>query len=415
MMFIQFIIAGFLSFSSFAQVCPEITPINWLLKEVEDTHPQLLFKRLQLDQLQAKEYEAKKFINPELEHFSVWGREFEPKPVYMNESRLWFTLQLANKRKDRTNAWEKALRAEKFDEKLLKQALLKDLWLNFFRLHQIYDEMRIKNKIISKLEFILGQYQKRKYLSPDQTLEERIIKMVLDNFQLSKNYLQREKLSIFEFLKEVTGYQCQISKVSELEDNIRWPKPRDLEGEEKVELVLSKMASLQFDLNSANAILADKKAIPDLRIAPVFQNYQSGTKDVYTAGLSFVFPLPVFDRNQSERFATTYQKEWAHRQIELSQKKEQNRLNFHKEKYKSGLFLVKELEVIEESLSKFDNVETKFKEGKLSINNVVEFCRQLDDIMKNYHIGETSLMNDLLQIYELKGLINSEHLIKLID
>ena len=414
-MIIQIIIAGFIAFSSFAQECPEVTPLHWLLKEVEETHPQLLYKRLQLDQLQAKEYEAKKFINPELEHFSVWGREFEPKPVYMNESRLWFTLQLANKRKGKTQAWEKALKAEKYEEILLKQALLKDLWLNLFRLHQIHEEVRIKKKVISKLEFILGQYQKRKYLSPDQTLEEQIIKMVLDNFHLSQNFLKREELTIFEFLKEVTGYQCQISKVSAQEDNIKWPKPRELEGEEKVELVLSKLATLQFDLSSANAILADKKATPDLRIAPVFQNYQTGSKDVYTAGLSFVFPLPVFDRNQSERFSTTYQKEWAQRQIEISQKKEQNRLNFHREKYKSGLFLVKELEVIEESLIKFNNVETKFKEGKLSINNVVEYCRQLDDIMKNYNIGETTLMNDLLQIYELQGLINTEHLIKLID
>lgn len=414
-MLIKLLIIGIISSPLYAQECSKITEVSWLLKEVENTHPQLLFKRLQLDQLQAKEHEAKKFINPEVEHFSVWGSEFEPRPVYMNESRIWFTLQLANKRKGKKEAWEKSLKNEKFEEVLLKQALLKDLWLNFFRLHQIHEEVRIKKKVVSKLEFILSQYQKRKYLSPDQTLEERVIKMVLDNFQLSENFLKREELTIFEFLKEVTGYQCPISKVSTQENEVSWPKPKELETTKEVELTLSKLASLQFDLSKANATLADKKATPDLKVAPVFQNYQSGAKDVYTTGLSFVFPLPFFDRNQSERFSTTYQREWAERQVLIAKKKEENRLEFHKEKYKSGLFLVKELEVIEESLTKFDNIEVKFKEGKLSINNVVEFCRQLDDIMKNYHIGETSLMNDLLQIYELQGLINSERLIKLID
>jgi hypothetical protein len=404
----------FISFNSFAEDCTPVTPIRWLLKEVEDTHPQLLIKRLQLDQLEAGEFEAKKIINPELEHFSVWGREFEPETVYMNETRLWFTLQLANKRKAKIDEWEKNLSLQTFEEILLKQALLKDLWLNFFRLHQIHEELKIKSKIISKLDVILSQYQRRKVLSPDQSMEERIIKMVVDNFELSASFLKKEELGIFEFLKEVTGYQCPISKISSQEDTIKWPKMGDLENLNPDEMILSRLASFELDLIKSSSLLAEKKAIPDIRLAPVFQNYQSGGQDVYTGGFSFVFPIAIFDRNQTERLSTTYQKAWAEKKVELSRTKENQRLLFFSEKYKSGLNVLKEVEVIENSLSKFESVESWFKQGKISISNIVEFCRQLDEITKNYHHGESLLMNDLLQIYELKGNIKTESLTKLL-
>jgi hypothetical protein len=410
--FAVFFLLGILNSS--AEDCAPITEVRWLLKEVEETHPQLLFKRLQLDQQQAKEFDARKIINPELEHFSVWGKEFEPKKVYMNETRLWFTLQLANKRRGRIDEWEKNLSLQKYEEILLKQALLKDLWLNFFRLHQIHEEIKIKSKVISKLEVILSQFEKRKALSPDQSIEKQIIKMVVDNFELSGSFLKKEELSIFEFLKEVTGYQCQIKKISAQEDTIKWPRLNKIEELKEKEMILSTLANFELNLIKSSNLLAEKKAIPDIKMAPVFQNYQSGDQNVYTAGVSFVFPLAIFDKNQSERLSTTYQKAWAEKKLELSRTKENQRLKFSTEKYMSGLGVLREVEVIETSLSKFESVETWFKQGKISISNVVEFCRQLDEIMKNYHHGESLLMNDLLEIYELKGIINTDNLTKLI-
>lgn len=55
-----------ISFPLFAQNCQQVTPISWPLKQVEETHPQLLIKRLELNQLQAGEHEAKKssILNP---------------------------------------------------------------------------------------------------------------------------------------------------------------------------------------------------------------------------------------------------------------------------------------------------------------------------------------------------------------
>jgi hypothetical protein len=403
-----------LSTTLHAEECYDTTPIKWLLKEVEEVHPGLLLKRLSLDQAVAREHEAKKIINPEIEHFSVIGREFEPKKVYMNETRLWFTLQLAGKRKGKTLEWEKSVELEQYEEWILKQAVLKDLWVNFFRLHQIHEEIKVKKKLISKLETILDQYQKRRALSPDQMMEERIIKMVVDNFELSNNVLSREKLSIFEFLKEVTGHQCKIVKISAQEDSIKWPSAIDVKSQTNQQLVLSKLASIELSLNRAQEALAEKKAIPDIRIAPLIQNYQTESLNVYTGGLSFVFPLAIFDRNQSERLQTKLKSGWSEKRVELQRKKEEQQLIFKIEKYESGLSVLKEIDVIEESLKRFESVQVWFQEGKISISNVVEYCRQLDEIMRNYHLGENMLMSDLMGIYELRGSITTENLLKMI-
>lgn len=102
------------------------------------------------------------------------------------------------------------------------------------------------------------------------------------------------------------------------------------------------------------------------------------------------------------------------KKVQLSRTKESQRLIFSTEKYKSGLNVLREVELIENSLSRFESVENWFKQGKISISNIVEFCRQLDEIMKNYHHGESLLMNDLLEVYELKGIINTDTLTKLI-
>lgn len=397
-----------------AQECEEATTLNWLVAEIENSHPKLLFQRLALDQVRSKEYEAKKIINPELEHFSAWGREFEPKTVYMNETRLWFTWQLAGKRGGRIKEWEKSLGTVEFEEALLKQAILKDVWLNFFRLHQIHDEIKLKTRIAQKLQGILQQYQSRKALSPDQIIEKKIIMMVEDNFLLSSNLLNKEKLEIFELLKEVTGYKCAINKIEYEEKSIHWPSLNSISNTQNEELILSKRANLQADYLKAKFDLAEKKSIPDLRIAPVAQNYQSGNVNVYTYGLSFVFPIPFFDRNQTDRISSKLEMEWGKKQIELAQKKGTEQLQFKLNQYQTNISVLKKVELIENSLEEVESLKKWYQTGRLTLSNIVEFCRQLDETSKNFHIGETILMNNLLDILELQGKINSQQLMSLI-
>ena len=397
------------TFASTSQ-CDAETPLDWILNEADTNHPRILLERLNLDKVAANEAEAGKRINPELEHFSVWGKEFGSVNVYMNESRLWFTIQLANKRQKKLTEWARDLDMAKHDEVMLRQSLLKDLWLNFFRIHQINEEIEMKNILIGQLNTILNQYQKRKFLSPDQSLEERIFTMVVDNLSLTLNQLNRERLTILSFFREITGYKCHITKIALEANHIKWPSLDSIKKLNESDYLQIQKVQYELDLNLAQVNVANAKGTPDLRLTPVIQSF--GDKDVFHSayGLAFVLPLAIFDRNQSDRAKTLLTQKYTEKRLEITKSKEEHFFDFKMQEYKNSLVVLNEVEVIDASLKRFKNVSQAYIEGKLSISNIVEFCRQLDEIQHRYHQGESILMTTLMELYSQRGKLDHKML-----
>jgi hypothetical protein len=380
------------------------------LTEAETNHPRILLERLNLEKVAANEFEAGKRINPELEHFSVWGKEFGGVNVYMNESRLWFTIQLANKRQKKLTEWARDLDMAKHDEVMLKQSLLKDLWLNFFRIHQINEEIELKNILIGQLNLILNQYRKRKFLSPDQGLEERIFTMVVDNLTLTLNQLNRERLTILSFFREITGYKCHITKIALESNHIKWPSIDTIKKLNDLDFLQIQRVKYELDFNIAQVNVANSKGTPDLRLTPVIQSF--GDKNAFHSayGLSFVLPLAVFDRNQADRTKTLLTQKYTEKRLEITKNKEDHFFDFKMQEYKNSLVVLNEIEVIDASLKRFKNVSQAYIEGKLSISNIVEFCRQLDEIQHRYHQGESFLMTTLMELYQQRGKLDHKML-----
>ncbi len=401
-------------FQLFSQTCSEATSLDWILSEFDSYHPRLLIERLNLDKIKAGEAEAGKIINPELEHFSVWGKEFGGVRAYQNESRLWFTLQLSNKRKKSLAAWARETSMAQEEVNLLKQALLKDLWLNFFRLHQIYKEVDIKKTLIRKLEKVVAGYRSRKFLSPDQQLEQRIFIMVVDNFDLTLDQLERERIDILGFFREITGFKCPIRSINSEGSEINWPTSDSIKSLKDKEILNLKLAESSLELTRSRTILAESRKIPNLRLSPVVQNYINDEVNNTMAGVSFVFPLPVFDRNQSERLQSALDEKYAQKKVEVTRSREEFLFESTLEKYVKGLRGLKEIVVIDQSVQTFEKLGNAFSEGKISISNIVDFCRQLDEILLRFHHGETLLMKDLMSLYEQRGLLNKATFEKLL-
>ncbi len=395
-----------LSASAMAEVCAPETTLSWILQEVETHHPRIILSRLTLEKLQAAKSEAGKMINPELEHFSVWGREFGNVPAYQNESRLWFTLQLASKRSKSLEAWSRQTDMARQEEMMLRQTLLKDLWLNFFRMHQISEEINVKKTLINRLDRILGQYKKRKFLTPDQSLEERIFTMVVDNFTLTLSQLERERIDILEFFREVTGFNCPVTKISLEDSKMKWPSASELEKLSENESVNVAYARFDLEFSKAKFTLAEAKKVPNLRLTPVVQNYINHNVSNTMSGFAFVMPIPFFDRNLTERTQNILDQKYAEKRLELTKTKDEFYFDAKLKKYSLGTAVLQEIDVIEESLSRFKSLGDAFLEGKLSISNIVEFCRQLDEILNRYHKGESILMGDLLDLLEQRGKLN---------
>ena len=332
--------------------------------------------------------------------FSVWGKEFGGVQAYQNESRLWFTLQLASKRQKSLEAWAKQTDMALQEEVMLRQALLKDLWLNFFRMHQISEAVSSKKVLIDRLNRILSKYRQRKFLTPDQSLEERIFTMVVDNFSLSLAQLERERIAILEFFREVTAFKCPIIKIDLEESKMKWPRSDELKKLNTFESLNVQFAKLDLEFSRSKFNLAEAKKMPNLRLSPVVQNYINHEVSNTMAGISFVMPLPFFDRNQSERTQNYLDQKYAERRLDLTKTKEDFYFEAKIKKYTLGTSVLQKVDVIQESLNRFKSLGDAFSEGKLSISNIVEFCRQLDEIVERYHRGESILMTDLMDILE---------------
>ncbi len=399
---------------SYAQECSPETTLSWILEEAEVSHPRLLLQRLSLEKLKASKIEAGKRINPELEHFSVWGKEFAGVQSYQNESRLWFTIQLASKRKKSLEAWSKETDMAQQEELMIKQALLKDLWLNFFRMHQIYGELKVKKVLMDRLEKILAKYKQRKFLTPDQTLEERIFTMVVDNFSLSKAQLERERIETLEFFREITGFKCPITKIDLEEKKMKWPKAEELKKLNSYESLNVILAEYELEFSKAKFNLAEAKKVPNLRLSPVVQNYINDEVSNTMSGLAFVMPLPFFDTNQTERTQNLLESKYAEKRLNLTRTKDELFFESKIQKYSIASSVLEKIDVIDESVKRFTSLGNAFQEGKLSISNIVEFCRQLDEIVHRYHSGESVLMTDLMDILEQRGRLDRKTLEDLI-
>jgi hypothetical protein len=298
----------------------------------------------------------------------------------------------------------------KQEEILLRQALLKDLWLNFFRLHQIYKELSVKKIIISKLQKVLVNYNARKFLSPDMRLEERIFSMVTKNFSLVQDLLERERIGILSFFTEITSYKCPISKIKSEDTDINWPKLNRLSALTQIEPLPLKLAQSEFEFAESQIRLAESRKVPLLRFGPVTQSFVNDEVNNTMSGIAFVMPLPFFDRNQTQRLQTLLDQRYAGRRVEVTKLKEDFIFETNLKKYKSGLAVLTQVGEIDRSLEVMEKLASSFSEGKVSIPNIVEFCRQLDDLVSRYHGGESALMRDLLDLYEQRGLLSKETL-----
>jgi hypothetical protein len=234
--------------------------------------------------------------------------------------------------------------------------------------------------------------------------------MVVDNFSLSLAQLERERIDTLEFFREVTAFKCPISKIDLEESKMKWPNINELKKLNTFDSLNVQFAKLDLEFSKAKFNLAEAKKTPNLRLSPVVQNYINDDVSNTMAGISFVMPLPFFDRNQSERTQNFLDQKYAERRLNLTTTREDFYFEAKIKKYSIGSSVLREIDVIEESLNRFRSLGDAFSEGKLSISNIVEFCRQLDEILEKYHKGESVLMMDLMDILEQRGRLDRKTL-----
>lgn len=90
---------------SYAEVCSHIYTPHHLYEEAMKRNIHLEIKELETKAIEGQIIDAQKIYNPEFEHFTTSGNQFGRNNI-TSESRIWFNLQLNNKRQKKTRVAE---------------------------------------------------------------------------------------------------------------------------------------------------------------------------------------------------------------------------------------------------------------------------------------------------------------------
>ena len=87
---------------SYADTCSHVYTPHHLLNEAIQRNIHLELKQLENKSLEGNLSDANKIYNPEFEHFTTTGDQVGKNNI-TSESRIWFNLQLNNKREKKWN------------------------------------------------------------------------------------------------------------------------------------------------------------------------------------------------------------------------------------------------------------------------------------------------------------------------
>lgn len=387
-----------------AQECPEALNPYDLFAASEKTDIRILLQDLKIDSYTGLANDAGKIFNPDLEHFTTTGDQFGRMNV-TSETRIWFNLQLNDKRRLKERVVLKEQEMEKTQRELVLLRLKKELFHGVIRTKQILRELTSITNLENVLEDLVSRYQKIGFLSPEQRVEFGALELALREVHLRRASLKNEQGLLDRFFQRVLNKNCHVKLTVEVRRDIRWPvhppTSQELSLHAKLdELALSKS---EYELDREEA-----KKVPDLKVGPVWQLNRLGQQEYNIFGLAFVMPMPFTDRNQGLRQSTEMLVRRAKLEADFNRGQRALEIDFRKERYSELLTHLRGAG----DLDRYDNLVAEYKglfrRGLISIPSLLAFKRELMNLLIEVHGLEQELAGHFLELHYLSA-PNAEH------
>ena len=389
---------------------------SWVISQALDLHPDLMNTQAKLANFDAYDFNSKRKINPEFEYFAVGGREFTfSNPFLMSEARVWMFFQLGDKIGKRQQINQKDFELTNSLQDQMKEGVIKELFKTLVRLRQINTELEQYKNSLSVFKDILNRYTSRKYLYTEQQVEGHIARIARDHYEMRLKIIEKEQQYLILSTKEATRFACNFSNISLGELDLNFPDaktffPSDIQYNTALKSHEKNIQKKVAELNLENA-----KVIPDLKIGPMAQSYTTSGSTFVTAGVAFVLPLPILDRNIGARQLASVEISQASLKRRVHEEMLKENFEHKHQHYKKFLEVLKDKEGTDDLKSKFSSAAQLFYQGKISIGLVIELQRQILEMKNTYHQAEMSALIELLDIYELTGQLKVNKMLSLVD
>ena len=206
-----------------------------------------------------------------------------------------FSLDLSGKRHARAaEARAEFKKAQTVNTVSLSQTKL-DLILKLYRLSHIKNEIKIEQEAVETFNKIVGQFQKKPALSPEQEVSLSIFRMAMSDHELNLAALTSEDEKLIQELVASTGLNKELFYKNLPTKKSTWPQ---LASQNK-EAQSPQMLIAQSDLESAKSFKekTDAEVWSDVKIGPVIKQVKDLSSSENFVGVALSAPLPLFNLN----------------------------------------------------------------------------------------------------------------------
>lgn len=325
---------------------------------------------------------AEQWLNPELNADSVHRGSSGSE----SNATLLFPIRLGGKRDALLNeAKSEVERVRAVTDLEIQQSRL-SVMLSLYRLAHIKRELALATETIETYSKIVGQFEKRPALSPEQDVSLSVFRMASADYRLRITNLKSDEESLYLTLTALTGIpRAAFTK------NLPGPKTKWLSVDAEVPQDSApqlRVAIADVQLAKSRLQRAESEAWPDLRIGPSFKSVKENGESNSYVGVGLSIPLPVFTRNAAGK-AYSAQKVT---EAELSFDQVRRKTLANREeligRYNQTVQSLKSAPSLDALSGKHERLEKQFFKGLVPSALVIEAHRQLFDLEQRRNTSE---------------------------
>lgn len=387
--------SALLSLDAFAQPSAACKPSGYqqLLKCLIEQSADIRISDQQLKATSELDGVARRWINPELsaENVQRSGNQSE------TTASLLFNIRLGGKRSAAINEARGEIDKAAANRDLnVAQAKL-DIALRLYEISHLNGEIKIEEESVQTFSKIVGQYQKKPALSPDQQVSLSVFKMSLADHQLNLTKIRNDQEKIVQELVSSSGVPREI-----ILGNLPGPRknwPEIAVGNEVKASPHMRYAAGEVQIARSQKEKANAESWPDLKIGPAMRIVKNGANSDNFYGAAISIPLPVFSVNKSGRAYGQEKLVEAEMEYEFTQRKVNSLREQLIKKYRETVAVLNSslsTQVIED---RHEQMEKLFFKGVVPSSLVIEAHRQLIDLEQKKNESIRAAIEALGSIY----------------
>jgi len=408
MAIISIMMAGLFLKPSWAEnLCGEPRTAADLIVCLEEKSPEIQRAKASLAAAEKLVGVAGQIPNPELSAQFSTGKIFQDddfggQNVRSSETEVAIVqpIELGGKRSSRKETAKAKIRAAEADL-YAARATGRILFLTQFnRLKQLLSEQVLIDEALGTFTKLVGQYQRRPALSPEQEVTVAVFRLAADDYRLRKAEVDDEVTQVHATLALQTGLRPESFAGYLPSRRVEWPT---FANDTPLNTPFVAKAEAQVNEAQADLKLAKSESWPILKLGPFFRlETTSNTNDPFY-GLQFESPIPVLNLNRKGRAYANQVLMAAETNLDLAKKEQHQSREALLRIYQRSVAILSSTLTDPEVQKKHEKIERLFFQGVVPSALVIEAHRQLVDFETNRNARELAALKAMWGLYALEG------------